>query len=307
MAPDSKAIGYRIARSDTSVQSAIRRIACEQISTAIAEVDDPDLDTARTVHQVRKRCKRVRGLIRLVRPCFPDYGEENRTFRDAAATLSRLRDTHVFIETYDELMAHANGQAAEHDFAAIRRFLTDRYTDGCNGKGARKRLNAFRETMVAAADRAARWRIDRDGFEAVAGGLGTTYGRARKEMKQAAEAPGNDEMLHRWRKRVKYHGDHIRLLHDMWPTGLRPHGEAAGTLSDMIGFHHDLAVLRVELTDKARKIENRSSVPVFVALIETRQTDLENKAFALGRRLFAEKAQALVRRWGTYWAAWRAE
>lgn len=307
MTPDSNALGYRITREDSSVQAAIRRIAREETCAVISEIDDPDLDIAQTVHQVRRRCKRVRGLIRLVRPSFRAYDEENRAFRDAAATLSRLRDTHVFIETYDELIANANGSIAKKDFSSIRRFLADRYTEVATRKHTRKRLKAFRETMVTAAERTSRWRVDDDGFDALADGLGATYGRARKEMQRAVDAPGNDDALHGWRKRVKYHGDHTRLLLEIWPTALKPHSNAAGTLSNMIGRHHDLAVLRTELIDKARKIENSSQVPDFVALIEAHQSDLERNAFALGRRLFAEKAQALVRRWGCYWAAWRAK
>lgn len=307
MTPNTNALGYRITRDDRSVQAAIQRIACEETGAAITEIDDPDLDIAQTVHQVRKRCKRIRSLIRLVQPSFPAYDHENRTFRDAAATLSRLRDTHVFIETYDALIANTDGHSARHDFSSIRRFLAARYTEGENRKHARKRLQTFRETMATAAERAARWRIDEDGFDAVAGGLGTTYARARKEMKRAAETPGDDEALHGWRKRVKYHGDHTRLLAEIWPKALKPHGNAAGTLSNMIGRHHDLAVLRAELADKARKIENSSQVPAFVELIQAHQSELEKNAFALGRRLFAEKAQALMRRWGTYWTAWRTK
>ena len=49
-----------------------------------------------TVHDVRKRCKKVRGLLRLVRPGLgPDYRRANADVRDAARELSSLRDAHV--------------------------------------------------------------------------------------------------------------------------------------------------------------------------------------------------------------------
>ncbi len=90
---DGARMAYRIKKGDKSVQAGLRRIADEQIGRALGEIDDDDLDFAEKVHQVRKRCKKLRGLIRLVRPAFDDYSAENGAFRDAAQMLSGVRDT----------------------------------------------------------------------------------------------------------------------------------------------------------------------------------------------------------------------
>lgn len=63
-------MAYALAQDDDTVEAGMRRIAAEQIERAIAEIDDTGLDRHETVHQVRKRCKKVRGLVRLVRPAF---------------------------------------------------------------------------------------------------------------------------------------------------------------------------------------------------------------------------------------------
>ena len=60
-----------------SVQKNVRHIAESQVDKAIAEIDDSDLSMSDTVHQIRKRCKKLRGLIRLVRPRFGAYAAEN--------------------------------------------------------------------------------------------------------------------------------------------------------------------------------------------------------------------------------------
>jgi hypothetical protein len=65
-------MSYHLKRSDGPVQDGVRRIAVDQIDAAIAELDDKALDVHETVHQIRKRCKKLRGLIRLVRPAFAD-------------------------------------------------------------------------------------------------------------------------------------------------------------------------------------------------------------------------------------------
>ncbi|MEE4144206.1 MAG: hypothetical protein V2I26_05340, partial [Halieaceae bacterium] len=51
----------------------IRLVARDQIDKALTELADTTLGPHQVVHQVRKRCKKIRGLIRLVRPVFSAY------------------------------------------------------------------------------------------------------------------------------------------------------------------------------------------------------------------------------------------
>ena len=72
-------------RRSESLQNATRRVAREQLSKAIREIEDRTLDTDSTVHQVRKRIKKLRGLLRIVRPGLGKvYKRENDSLRDAA-------------------------------------------------------------------------------------------------------------------------------------------------------------------------------------------------------------------------------
>jgi len=96
-------MGYRFER-DATVQKDLRRIAIAQIDGAVASIDDHGLASGVVVHEVRKSCKKLRGLLRIVRPGFDGYARENGAFRDMAAALSPLRDAAVLIETYDALM-----------------------------------------------------------------------------------------------------------------------------------------------------------------------------------------------------------
>ncbi|WP_153558836.1 CHAD domain-containing protein [Roseimaritima sediminicola] len=85
-------MSYQIKREE-SLEQAVRRIACEQIDKAVAELDDPRLSRPQAVHQLRKRCKKLRGLLRLVRPAMEKtYAKENACFRDTALTVG-LRST----------------------------------------------------------------------------------------------------------------------------------------------------------------------------------------------------------------------
>ena len=297
---------YRFTESDGSVAQGLQRTAVDQIDKAIAEIDDGDLDAQEKVHQVRKRCKKLRGLMRLVRPTFAAYGRENRTFRDAAKELSHVRDSQVAIETYDNLIGCYADQVDKSAFSSIRRRLVDRRRQTHGGRDLDRKLAEVRKTMTESRGRAEAWTINAEGFEALAGGLGKTYKRARNAMKRA-EDDRESAKLHEWRKRIKYHWYHARLVRDMWPEVVGAHRDAADELAELLGDHHDLAVLRHTLLEEPDAFGDLAALEAFVGLIERRQAVLEVHGFALGRKLLAEKPTAFVRRCGLYWREWASE
>ncbi|MDF0603502.1 CHAD domain-containing protein [Psychromarinibacter sp. C21-152] len=294
-------MSYTFASSDPSVEAGLRRIALDQLGRALSSMDSCDEDLHEAVHDARKRCKKLRGLVRLVRPAFPDYSAENAALRDAARRLSRFRDRTAMLETFDRL-ADALGARLDADATApLREALEDRRARAAEDPELTETLAAFRQDLEDARDRAAKWSLDDDGFDAVAGGIAKTYKRARKAMRRA-EQSGHAEDMHDWRKRVKYHWYHARLLSDIWPAMMDAHVDVADDLSDALGDHHDLAEFRVLLQDPSLPAAGRH------ALFEPARDEmdrLESHAFALGARLLAEKPKPLVKRWGKWWDIWQ--
>lgn len=295
---------YRIKDDDDGVQDAMRRIADEQIGRALSEIADDDLSFEKTVHQVRKRCKKLRGLVRLVRPAFEDYSDENKTFRDAARLLSDIRDAHTLIETCDAITEHFADQTDRRSFAQIRARLVEDATAIRQEADAAVRMETFRRMMAEAKERAANWELEKEAFDAIAGGLGKTYKRARKRMEDAWSDPTVDA-LHEWRKRVKYHWYHSRLLSEINPSMMDPHIDAADDLSDLLGDHHDLAVLDDRLMEAPEDFGSKTDLEAFRALLHARKNTLEKRAFGLARVLLSERKKALVKRWEGYWSCWQ--
>ncbi|WP_424932895.1 CHAD domain-containing protein [Amaricoccus macauensis] len=284
---------------DGSLQDGVRRIALDQIRTAIAEIDDPDLDRDETVHQVRKRCKKLRGLVRLARPGFDGYKRENARFRDAARRLSGIRDADVLIETYDKLAEHYDAEIDRQAFGQIRRRLTLQRKALLEDDHRSEELAAVRGVLQTAAGAAENWKIGGKGFGTAFDGMKKTYARGRKAM-DAARETRSDEAIHDWRKRVKYHRFHAELLRHVWPDVMVAHADAADTLGDLLGDHHDLAVFADALRDDPETFGDGRTVEVALTLVERRKADLEAEAFALGARIFAEKPKRLVKRWKAY-------
>jgi CHAD domain-containing protein len=298
-------VTYYFTHSDRSVEAGVRRIAVDQIDKAIAEFEDRELDAQNTVHQIRKRCKKLRGLIRLVRPGFADYSTENHIIRDAASRLSVIRDTQAKINAFDTLIGQYANQIEKSAFASVRRCLVAQRRRIRENRGLKRKLSDFHDNMVESRHRATAWTIDDHGFEALAGGLGKTYKRARKAMYHAEKDPAAAK-LHEWRKRIKYHWYHARLLREAWPEVVRAHRDAANDLAERLGEHHDLAVLLDTLLGEPAAFGAPADLEALVGLIERRQAALQAEAFALGRKVLAERRSALLRRWGAYWAVWES-
>ncbi len=295
-------MSYSFDRRDTDVQAGLRRIALDQIDKALEESEDADLPLAERIHQVRKRCKKLRGLIRLVRPAFAGYQDENAAFREAARRLSDVRDAAALVETCDRIRGHFSDQLDEEAFAGIRRALAREAEAREAAEDVAGRLDRTRTDLGAARDRAARWELSETGAEALTGGLKKTYARARREMKHAAEAP-TGARLHAWRKRVKYHWYHLRLLHSVEPT-LAAQAKPADALAGLLGDHHDLVVMDAALEDLAEAADPRA-IEAFRGLMGVRRRRLESRAFREGRRVLAERPKALCGRAAAYWRVWR--
>ena len=84
---------------------------------------------------------------------------------------------------------------------------------------------------MKARTRARRWRITGDGFNVLARGISKSYKGAQRAMDEAVKEP-TAETVHEWRKRVKDHWYHTRLLCPIWPRPMKAHCEVADQLGD---------------------------------------------------------------------------
>jgi len=299
-------MAYRI-RADERVEQAVRRIGGEQIERALADIDRADRDAAQAVHDVRKRCKKIRGLLRLVRPCLGSaYREENAWFRDTARRLSGMRDLQVMGRTFDGLIGELEeADAAVKRFAPLRARLHERHAGGePDPERAVMLLREVRPAFEQALERSRRWQLTGEEFPAIRGGLRLTFRRGRRG-RAAVARHASAAAVHEWRKRVKYHWYHTRLLADCWRPVMDAWRSEAHRLSEELGDAHDVVVLRRALATDAEWLQGVPELREMLALADRRHDRLIAQALARGLRLYAEKPSRLVERLESYWSAWR--
>jgi hypothetical protein len=238
-----------------------------------------------------------------VRPVFKGFARENAGLRDAARTLSGLRDHAAMIETMDRLTARYPEQMDAARMGPLREEMEARRDEAAGANDLPERIAAFREVLGAARDRAEGWRLKADGWEALGPGLALIYGQGREAMR-VAHKTGRGEDFHEFRKRVKDHGYHARLLAPVWPVLMEPYAALLDDLGEVLGEQHDLVAFAPVVAGSALTPEARGALEDLI--VEERRR-LEARALVTAARVYAERPKAMARRMGAWWAAWAAD
>jgi len=291
-------LAYRFRRKDKSVEAALRRIAREQLVKTLGLLDEGELGPE-AVHEVRARCKKLRALLRLVRPSLRHFGREDEAFRDAARLLAPARDYEVLQATLARLLASAGNRLGERLGPA----LTGPELAPPAAPPDRTAIDGCRELLNDALRRSRAWELTDEGWPALGPGLARTLGQAQAELDAAQREPGG-EAFHALRKQAKYHFHHVSLLARLDPAAFRKRGKHARLLCELLGEEHDLAVLSAHLAGSDPDRPWTDPTEAVQVLIRRKRTYLAHDALAAAQRLFAGKPEELREEWGKLWTKW---
>lgn len=297
-------------QGDETIAAALRRIAVEQFDDAIAEIDDPELDRHKAVHQVRRRFKRVRGIVRLARESFPKtYRRENAAFRDASRELAPFRDAQSAIEVFDDFCKRYRRELAGEPLAKIRDRLFQVRTETDPGNDELvARLAQTRQRLEEFRDRVREWKLADDGFDAIEAGLCRLYASGSDAMQAAFKAAKREpfafattEALHEWRKSVKYLGFGLRLLTPTWKEALSFRRGVTDRLEKQLGEEHDLALLCDRVSSEKEAFGLEAEAERFIPLAERRRLELRESARGSGLRFYSERPRVFAYSLRRYW------
>jgi CHAD domain-containing protein len=300
-----------------SLAVGLRRLSIDQFEHALEGFRDPAVSADVAVHEMRKATKRVRALLRMVRPAIGEkvFRYENSALRNASAMVAGVRDGAVMVKAveqlrgrYQRLLAPGIFQITEerlnrrHQRVALRVLEDDEVMD------------QLQKVLYKARSRYVAWPVDpadpRSGkhvvphrFSAIGPGIGATYARGRGEMKLAFENP-LAENFHSWRKRVKYLRHQMEIVSPLWWEVVGGLATSLDTLGDVLGEEHDLSELTRLATSVPDLVPDPDERSLLVSLALQRRQELHGAARVIGRRIYAESPQQFTRRLGAYWRAW---
>jgi CHAD domain-containing protein len=287
----------------------MKRIVTGRIDRAAERLTDAQVaeDPTSCVHGARKDLKKLRSALRLLRQELGDkrYRAENSAYREAGRLLSPSRDAKVKVETLEDICGRMEGTVpagAADEWLEVLREERDLAVESTRNGGSAALTEAL-ALVEEGRERVGSWPLEAESWELVGPGVERAYRRGRKQMRLAAAEPSAAN-VHEWRKRVKDLWYQLRILKVATPKGLSDRIDVADRLSDALGDHHDLAVLRDDLL--ARDLQTVTvRRAALVAPIAQRQEELASAALDLGNRLYLEKPKRFRKKMRRGWREWR--
>jgi CHAD domain-containing protein len=301
ISPNGSSRAYRLKRKEAPTDG-LRRVAAGRIADALEQLrGESSEDFAGAIHETRKDMKKLRSVLRLVRDEVGEevYRHENQRFRDAGRLLSGPRDAEVKLATVESLEDRYDGHLPARQLTRFKNALRSERADEAREVGTDRATAELEAGEEAIED----WPLAADDWSLIAPGLERTYRRGRSRFADA-RAEASDAAIHEWRKRVKDLQYQLRLVGNSWKPVVVATSDQASELSDLLGDHHDLAVLRDDALQR-RSLFADGAIEALTNAIDDRQGKLADEAFALGRRIYAEKPKAFMKRLRAYWKAWR--
>ncbi len=269
-------MAYRFKKNE-AIPRAVERVFAEELSYAVGQLTRSK-KRAQAVHEARKSIKKLRALSGLL---GAPARALNRHLRDAGRLLSDVRDQAVMLEVFDKLAQKHPGLAAG-TVCQVRGQLQHSARHRAAEKSASSEVaKLLQETPKLPVD---------DLQEAsLFAAMDATYRAGRKAFKHAKKAP-NAESMHDFRKEVKQHWYHLRLLgSDAEAQRL----QELHQLETWLGDEHNLSVLRHRLKAEVETHRDRQQIRDILERIDEESETLRQRALEAGERLYGEKAAPL--------------
>lgn len=258
------------------------------VDECLTYLRDGRSDLPGSLHECRKRLKWLRAVLRGCRSGLGKrtFVQQDHLLRDAGRLLSPWRARSAQRAALEDVAAHFG--LPEPEQVAVSSGLGADFLSTVERETAAPRRAATRLLERSRGD-LAKW-VDVPALPAVfARGMRAEWRRARRAYERSRRRP-DAEVVHGWRKHVKYHLHQVQLV--------RREGQGFGrrvrelkALGEILGDAHDLAELRQVLV---RAGACDTGGPRWDELLRAREAELTLNAFVCGAPLFAEFPAKLI-------------
>lgn len=284
-------MAYLIRRKEP-LAGEIRRILVEQNRRALMLLERWEQNPRQRVHSARQAFKRLRALLRLIRPgARYVYEVENRFYRDVARSLAYVRDTEAVIEALGVLETNLADREARESLQLLR--------TGLQQRAARKladpvldvpqRVQSACDALRDADARLRRIPLSDVNRKVLRSGVRKTLRRCEEGFGQVLIS-GATEDFHAWRRDVKCAYHHTRLMHELMPEWAAAHGPLLARLAELLGHIQDLTVLDGVLREQPDELDLDHGLQRLRQAIGDCRFAMQEQARQLGAQIFLHRA-----------------
>lgn len=263
----------------------LRRKALDLADDAAARLEQLRDDDPTTIHEVRRRFKELRAMVRLVGDVLPHGGRLQREwFRNAGRLFAPQRDAKAALECFDRLRERFKEEWTPRQFLKIRRAL-ERHAPPVSDPLMVRQLRA---EMAVERGRIAAWPVDTMQAHDLWRAITRAYRAARRDMRTAL-SEGTHEAFHAWRRSEKVVWYQAQFFEFLGMAQFEEQIKMLRKLSRVLGDHHDLVVIddRCRLTPEA--FGSPRYVRRFRGFLARRMRELEEQAESAGGEVFAQR------------------
>jgi CHAD domain-containing protein len=302
------AMGFELNENE-SLKNGLRRIANELIEDSRKSLAEPGDDIDAHVHNARKNMKKLRAVLRLVRPAVGNkvYRRDTITFRDLGRELAGSRESFVAQQSLLKILENHAETLNIDAYSGLRTVLEERYeAQRAAWVAEPNTVEQSVRTLKRTRKRVKGWELNVEASQIVRDGLMRSYEGGYTGLKIAEKHP-SAENLHKWRKDVKRLWYHLRILRPIWPASLDMLIAELDVLGDTIGLDHDYDDLRKTVIELSDHIPNEEDQALLIATLEAERLALQEKAWQIAHRVYAEDPKAFATRHLHVWKVWRSE
>jgi|GEM_PF-3423561 CHAD domain-containing protein len=272
-----------------NVEKQLQKIVQTQMQKAIDESKLKDIGADKAVHQIRKRCKKQRALLRLVHYGLQDkalYKQKDSHYKSIANLLAGARDKKVLGDTFSNIVKKYSLDA--NIYASLAQSIEDIQSQQ-DAASITNNLEQARTMLRQNADDVKKFTLQTNSFKDLEKGFKKTYAKTKKLFIQAQEDT-SVEALHEWRKWCKYHWYQMQILSKNEKCLLNARLNRLELLADILGEYHDIAVFKEYLQSVSVRYEEE-----FTSYLERESEFLKKVSFEMGQELFCARPKKFVR------------
>jgi CHAD domain-containing protein len=288
-------------QADEPLRAGVLRVVDSLVKNAVERIRYPSNDRVEDLHSVRVTIKRLRAILRLVRPAMRkrSFDRENGRLRSAARRLSIARDADVARQTLATLPF---AKQSEKDAGAVA--LAGFRKNGSPEPDISKTMKVTALDLDETRRNLHRLQISRGEWKVIEPGVRKVYRQCRKRMERAV-GHGDDDAYHKWRIRMKSLYYELQMLQFVWPAHLTKMVAGLNKLQDQIGADHDLVVLKRSLDRNPDRFGGSGSVEPILRSVNNKRRKLRRTTDPLGKAIFDQTSRSFVRELGQHWNNWR--
>jgi hypothetical protein len=296
-------VAYRF-DPEQPVAEDVRRVATHQFTLAVARLTSAgDVTRDGSVHAARRHIKKIRALIRLMRPALGRrYRALDRRLRAVNRMLAPIADSQATAAMLPRVVWRDGGDLPADLVAKLRDSVVRRESMAYEDAALNDAFGTTAALLRAERDAIGEWPLHHIGVRSIARGLERTARKSRRAMRKALDSSRVAD-YRKWRQLAKYHWLQVRLIKARCGGGLDLDERRLEALDGYLGDCRNCAILRDVLTSDS--LLDRTDAARGLQAVRRYERELRRCARRIGTAIYAETPKDFVRRVARHWRSTR--